>query len=193
MARRFDPEDALRLLSESRRRWQDPEQVLRHLDLERYTALADVGCGPGWFALEAARRLPPEGRVYAIDLSPEMLALLARRVQQAGLHNVVAVLAEEEDEWPVPTEVCDAALVVNVYHEVDPASLFVGEVKRILRPGGVCLLVDWKTEATPEGPPLAERVEPQDVVAEFTATGFHYEGPCDVGPYSYGLKFIKTV
>ncbi|MBP2016957.1 SAM-dependent methyltransferase [Symbiobacterium terraclitae] len=191
MTHQFDPAHAERLLDEGRRAWHDPAQVLRHLNLERCTALADVGCGPGWFALEAARRVPPGGRVYAVDLSPEMLALLSRRARAAGLENVLPVLAEEEDEWPVPTGACAAALIANVYHEVDPASMFVGEVKRILEPGGLCLLVDWKPEATPVGPPVSARVAPEDVVAEFTAAGFDYAGPCDVGPYSYGLRFVK--
>lgn len=191
MPHRFDPADTGRLLDESRRAWHDPSLVLQHLNLERCTAMADIGCGPGWFTLEASRRLPAGGRVYAVDLSVEMLALLSRRAREAGLKNILPVLAEEEDEWPVPTEACGAALVANVYHEVDPASLFIGEVKRILEPGGLCLVVDWKPEETPEGPPVSDRVAPEDVVAEFTAAGFVYAGPCDVGPYSYGLVFSK--
>jgi len=192
MAHRFDPRRADRLLDQGRREWHDPELVLRHLNLGERSTLADIGCGPGWFALAAAERLEPGGRVLGIDVSAEMLQRLAERAGERGLANVVPVLAEEEDEWPVPTAVCDAALIANVYHEADPASLFIGEVKRILQPGATCLLVDWKPEATPVGPPLAERVDPQDVVAEFTAVGFHFAGACDVGPYTYGLKFQRA-
>ncbi|BAD42020.1 class I SAM-dependent methyltransferase [Symbiobacterium thermophilum] len=191
MVHRFDPQRVERLLDERRYSWHDPAQVLRHLDLDRCTALADVGCGPGWFALPAAKRLPPGGVVYGIDISEEMLEHLRRRARAQGVDNVVPVLAEEEDEWPVPTESCEAVLIADVYHEVDPASMFIGEVKRILRPGGVCLVVDWKPEPTPEGPPADHRVDPDDVIAEFTAGGFQFVGPCDVGPYSYGLKFAK--
>ncbi|MFS8640853.1 MAG: class I SAM-dependent methyltransferase [Symbiobacteriaceae bacterium] len=191
MAHTFDPRDAWRLLDERRLSWHDPARILRHLELERCTAMADVGCGPGWFTLPAARALPPGGVVYGIDIREEMLDHLRRRAREQGLDNVVPVLAEEEDEWPVPTESCEAVLIADVYHEVDPASLFIGEVKRILRPGGVCLVVDWKPEPTPEGPPPEVRVDPADVAAEFTAGGFRFAGPCDVGPYSYGLKFVK--
>lgn len=191
MVHKFDPKGAERLLDESRRGWHDPERILGHLDLARCTALADVGCGPGWFALPAARAMGPGGVVYGIDLREEMLDLLRRRAGEQGLGNVLPVLAEEEDEWPVPTESCDAVLIADVYHEVDPASMFIGEVKRILRPGGICLVVDWKPEATPVGPPPDVRLDPEDVTQEFTAGGFRFLGACDVGPYSYGLKFSK--
>lgn len=192
LAHKFDPSRMDRLLETERLTWNDPGQVLRPLRLESCTALADVGCGPGWFALEAARRMPPGGKVYGIDLSPEMLERLQARAREAGLTNVEAVLAEEEAEYPVPTESMDAVLIANVYHEVDPASLFLGEVRRMLKRGGVCLVVDWRPEPTPNGPPAAHRVSPQDVRAEFLAAGFTEGESHDVGPYHYGLTFHKS-
>jgi len=187
----FDPNDAGRIPDEDRCGLPDAAMVLRHLNLDRCTALADVGCGPGRFTLPAARAIAPGGVVYGIDLREDMLGRLRRRADEEGLGNVLPVLAEEDDEWPVPTESCGAVLIAGVYHKVDPASMFIGEVRRILQPGGVCLLVDWKPEATPVGPPLDVRVNPEDVTLEFTSGGFQFIGPCDVGPYAYGLKFVR--
>ncbi|MDF2628353.1 MAG: hypothetical protein K0R39_2184 [Symbiobacteriaceae bacterium] len=192
MGEKFNPAHADRLLADERRTWNDPNQILQYLNLGPCTIMVDVGCGPGWFTLEAARKLTDGGVVYGVDVSQEMLDRLRERARAANLHNVQTVLAEEDDEYPLPTESADVLLVANVYHEVDAASNFLGEIKRILKPGSTCLVVDWRQEETPVGPPLAERVDQQDVVEEFYANGFILAGTCDVGPYHYGLKFYKT-
>lgn len=192
MGEKFSPAKMDRLLSEERRAYQDPDKILQYLNLGQCTVFADVGSGPGYFTLEAARKMQPGGLVYAVDISEEMLERLKSRAAEAGLENIQTVLAEEEDEYPLPTESVDVVLLVNVYHEVDPASNFLGEIKRILKPASTCLVVDWKTEPTPKGPPLEERVDQQDVTEEFYANGFILAGTCDVGPHHYGLKFYKV-
>lgn len=185
----FNPQHMDRLLNPERRKYLDPARVLSYLNLGGSQVLVDVGCGPGFFALEAARLLGPGGKVVAIDLSQEMLDACRRRAAEAGITNVETVLAEADDEFPVHSATCDAALMVNVYHEVDPTAGTINEVRRILKPGGLLLIVDWITRETPMGPPLSERVDPQDVTEELTAAGFVLQGTCDVGPYNYGLKF----
>lgn len=192
MAHKFDPANMDRLLEEERRSWNDPDKILQYLNLGQCTVMAEIGCGPGWFTLEAAKKMQPGGLVYGVDVSEEMLARLKQRAQEAGLQNVQAVLADEDDEFHIPTESCDVVLVANVYHEVDPASMFINEIKRMLKPASTCLVVDWRTEETPFGPPLEERVDQQDVTEEFYAAGFVLAGTCDVGPYHYGLKFYKV-
>lgn len=189
MGERFDPAKADHLLDPARKAWYDPDRVLTHLDLGRGRVVADVGCGPGWFTLPLAERVAPDGLVYAIDVEEKMLERLMERAKERAVANIRPVLAEEEDEFPVPNSSCDAALVASVYHEVDPTSSFANEVRRILRPGGVCLLIEWRPEPTPVGPPQRERLSPDDVIREWTAAGFEAAGPVEVGPYHYGIMF----
>ncbi|BDG62261.1 class I SAM-dependent methyltransferase [Caldinitratiruptor microaerophilus] len=189
MGERFDPAKADHLLDPARKAWYDPDRVLTHLDLGRGRVVADVGCGPGWFTLPLAERVAPDGLVYAIDVEEKMLERLMERAKERAVANIRPVLAEEEDEFPVPSSSCDAALVASVYHEVDPTSSFANEVRRILRPGGVCLLIEWRPEPTPVGPPQHERLSPDDVIREWTAAGFEAAGPVEVGPYHYGIMF----
>lgn len=191
MGHKFNPAHAEKLLDPARKEWNDPDKILQYMNLGQCTIMVDIGCGPGWFTLEAARKMQPNGLVYGVDVSEEMLTRLKESAKAEGLFNVQTVLAEEDDEYPLPTESADVLLIANVYHEVDPASNFMGEIKRILKPASTCLVVDWKTEQTPVGPPLEERVDQQDVVEEFYANGFVLAGTCDVGPYHYGLKFYK--
>jgi ubiquinone/menaquinone biosynthesis C-methylase UbiE len=191
LTHKFDPANMARLLTPERKQWNDPELILGYLQLGADMVFVEVGCGPGWFTIEAAKQLSPHGLVYGVDIRAEMLAALQERADAEGLTNVKPVLAEGEDEFPVPTESADSLLLANIYHEVDPQSLFLNEIARMLKPGGTCLMVDWKGEPTPMGPPLADRIDQQDVVEEFTAGGFLLSGTCDVGPYHYGLKFKK--
>lgn len=191
MAEKFNPARLNELLDPERRKWNDPDKILQYLNLGQCVVLADIGCGPGYFALEAARKMQPGGYVYAVDTSEEMVAACKAAVEQAGLTNVEVLLAEAEDEFPIQTGICDAALLANVYHEIDPTANVLHELRRILKPGGIVLLLEWKREPTPVGPPLEQRLDQQDVTEEFTNAGFILFGTCDVGPYHYGLKFYS--
>lgn len=189
MGHKFNPEHMARLLEPSRREWNDPDQILQYMNLGQCTVMADIGCGNGWFALEAAKKMQPNGLVFGIDLSEEMLEALKSRVQAEGVSNVQTVLAEEDDEFPLPSDSVDVALIANVYHEIDTSSNFLHELRRILKPASTALVVEWKVEPTPVGPKLEHRVDQQDVTEEFYNAGFVLAGTCDVGPYHYGLKF----
>lgn len=188
----FDPGRLQRLLDPERRRWNDPDRILACLDLRPGEVLADVGAGPGWFALPAAARVGPAGRVYSLDVQEAMLEVLIRRAREAGLGQAVAALRVREGEpWPLGDGSCDAALVANVYHEVADRPGFLRELYRILRPGGRVLLVEWKREPTPLGPPLAERLDPEDVERDLARAGFRPGPSCDPGPYHYGWLWSR--
>ncbi len=191
MTPKFDPAQMDRLLDPERRKWNDPDKILQYLNLGQCTVVADIGCGPGYFALEAARKMQPGGYVFAVDTAPDMVDACRTAVKEAGLTNVECLQAEADDEFPIQSELCDAALLANIYHEIDPTSNVLHELRRILKPGGIVLLVEWKREPAPIGPPLEERLDQQDVVEEFTMAGFILFGTCDVGPYHYGLKFYS--
>lgn len=192
LGHRFDPAHMDRLLDPARREYQDPDLILAHLPLARVEGVADIGCGPGFFTLDLARRVPAGAVVYAVDVAQEMLDRVAARAQEAGLDNIRTVLAEEDDEYPIHSATCDAVLMANVYHETDPASNLLHELRRILKPGGVLLLVEWRPEPTPKGPPLEERLQPADVIEEFTLSGFALDGPVEAGPFHYGFRFVSS-
>lgn len=102
----------------------------------------DVGCGSGYPAISAAKAIGPSGRVVATDISPEMLAVAARRAQHAGVANIEFVEADAE-ELPVDAAAFDA--VTNTYGLMfcpNPERA-VGEMRRVLRPGGGAAIVVW--------------------------------------------------
>lgn len=192
MPDRFDPAKMDRLIDPERRAWNDPALILGHLELPTKQTFADLGCGPGFFTLEAARQMGSEATVWGVDVAEEMVERLGQRAVQADLPSVKPTLAEEEDEFPLHSATVEAALLANVYHEVDPASNFLFELKRILAPGALVLVVEWRPEPTPSGPPQSERLQMADVQEEFELAGFTSLGERPVGPYHWGLLFQRT-
>ncbi len=187
MAHKFDPKGADKLERPERLEWQPPEAVLSALGLQPGETLVDVGCGPGYFAIPAAKLVGATGRVYAVDISLEMLMRLGQRLYAEGLANVQPVLSRETN-IPLPDGCADAALLANVLHEAEDRVALLAEVRRLVRPGGRLLVVDWVREPTPHGPPLEERLDPAEVEKEAGTAGWTVEGTASVGPYHWALR-----
>ena len=95
----------------------------------------DLGCGAGFDAFIAAQLVGPAGRVVGIDLSPEMIAVAEAGLEAADFSNVEFRPARVED-LPFPEESFDVALSNGVLNLIPDKPRALGEVFRILRPGG---------------------------------------------------------
>ena len=82
------------------------------------SVVADIGAGSGWFTIRLARRVGPQGLVYAEDVQKEMITAISRRVSREGLNNVRPVLGQKNDPR-LPPRSLDAVLVVDAYHEIE--------------------------------------------------------------------------
>ena len=114
-------------------------EVLRVLDrigLEPGEHVLEVGCGPGVYTVEAARRLGPDGRLVAVDLQPEMVSRAAERVRNAGFANVETHVADAR-HLPLEDRSVDRAFLVGVLPEISDPQVALAEVRRVLRPHGV--------------------------------------------------------
>lgn len=189
MAHKFDPSRKEVLDDPDRKRWQDPEGIFNAFDVRPGSVIADVGCGTGFFSIPAASRVRPSGKVYAIDLQEEMLWTLQERLVGQGIDNVLPVLSTEE-AIPLPSGCVDVVLLMNALHElVGEATL--QESKRILRPGGFMVVIDWKREPMDMGPPLEHRLSEEEAARRLRALGLEVEQAWS-GPYHYGLKATKA-
>ena len=170
------------LESPERRRSLDPEAFWEKVGLLPTTVVAEVGAGTGYFALPAARRVGKTGKVYAVDISEELVGLLRERSQKEKLPQLVAVLSQE-DRIPLPDHVADVVLFANVLHDV-PAPT-IAEAVRLLRPGGCFVNLDWKKEETPQGPPLSIRLSPAQATEILGKWGLMVVGEWSPGPHHY--------
>src|SRR6185503_1412508 len=106
----FSPEDLGMLESPDRVEWQQPERIMDALQIADGSKVADVGAGGGWFTVQLARRVGPNGKVYAEDIQPRMLDAIRRRVAEQGLKQVELVLGRADDPR-LPSKL-DAVLMV---------------------------------------------------------------------------------
>ncbi len=122
-----------------------PESAMDALGLKPGMTVADVGAGSGYFTVRLARRVGPEGKVYAQDIQPEMLRLLRRRLDQAQFKNVTTVLGTESDP-KLPAEALDMILLVDVYHEFSQPQLMLRLLHGALKDTGRLVLLEYRKE-----------------------------------------------
>ena len=160
--RLFPPQDLGLLEAPDRDIWQHPDQIMDTLSIAEASIVADIGAGAGWFTVRLARRVGPNGRVYAEDVQPEMVTAISRRVAAEGLLNVKPVLGKGSDPG-LPRSTLHAMLMVDAYHEIDESRVtLLRNLAKSLRPEGRIGVVDFKLEGGGPGPPTEERVPPED-------------------------------
>lgn len=108
-----------------------PETALDAIGIHAGMVVADVGAGSGYFTARMSRRVGPSGRVYAVDVQPEMLAILRRRVASEKLGNVEIVAGGEADPR-LPRNSLDLILLVDVYHEFSQPQTMLRRLKEAL-------------------------------------------------------------
>jgi predicted methyltransferase len=155
--------------------------------------VADLGAAGGWFTLRLARRVGPNGVVYAEDIQPVMLEAIGQRVQGENLLNVRPILGTPSDPR-LPTGL-DAALIVDSYHEMDdpndPALVvtLLRNVARSLKPQGRLGIVDFKPGGGGPGPAPDQRVDPQVVIKAASAAGLRLISREEIPPFLFMLVF----
>jgi ubiquinone/menaquinone biosynthesis C-methylase UbiE len=189
--RLFPPQDLGLLEAPDRDEWQKPHLILDALGIAEASVVADFGAGAGWFTVRLARRVGPNGRVYAQDVQQEMLAAISRRVAREGLANVVSVLGRAKDPM-LPTGALDAVLTVDVLHEIDDRVTLLAGLARALKPHGRLGVVDFLPGGGGPGPEAAERVGPDVIEAEAARAGLVLRRRETFLPFQYFLIFGRA-
>jgi ubiquinone/menaquinone biosynthesis C-methylase UbiE len=138
-----------------------PDVALDLLAIPKGASVADIGAGSGYMTVRLARRVGPEGRVYANDLQPQMLELLRRRLEREQIKNVTVVQGAVDDPKLPPASV-DLELLVDVYHELSQPQAMLRRLREALKPGGRLVLLEYRKE----DPAIPIRLEHKMTVAE---------------------------
>jgi ubiquinone/menaquinone biosynthesis C-methylase UbiE len=187
-ARLFPPEDLGQLEGPDRDAWQRPDQIMDALQIGENSVVADLGAGGGWFTVRLARRVGPNGHVYAEDIQPQMIESIQRRRDREGLRNVQTVLGTAVDP-KLPAGSLDAVLIVDAYHEIEQPVALLKNVAKALKPGGTIGIVNFKKDGGGPGPDMDERVDAEKVVDDARAAGLELRKRENFLRYQYLLTF----
>jgi cyclopropane fatty-acyl-phospholipid synthase-like methyltransferase len=168
--------------------WQKPQQVIEALQLAPDAAVADIGAGTGYFTVRLAQALP-KGRVYAVDLEPDMVTHIEQRARQMKLANVTAVRGTADDAR-LPVKV-DRVLIVNTYHHIGSREAYFRRLAGSLKADGEVAIVDY-TRESPIGPPVAARLPAGAVKAEMQQAGYVLAAEHAFLPHQYFLVFRRS-
>jgi len=176
------------LVRESREREEDCRMLLEALDVRPGQTVCDLGCGNGFYTLELARRVGPAGAVWAVDVQPEMLRMLAVRAGAEKLTNIRPVLGTAIDPR-LPAGKVDLVLCVDVYHEFSHPEPMLARIRESLGPKGRFVLAEFRGE-DPAVPikPLHKMTKAQ-VRAELEPAGFALAREFDRLPWQHLLFF----
>ncbi|MBI1875819.1 MAG: class I SAM-dependent methyltransferase [Acidobacteria bacterium] len=189
--RLFPPQDLGLLEGPDRDLWQKPDQVMDALGIADGSVVADLGAGAGWFTIRLARRVGPNGLVFAEDVQTQMIEAIKRRVQREGLQNVRTRLGRADDP-DLPVGSLDAAMMVGVYGEIEEPIALLRNVGRALKPQGRFGVIDFKREGTGPGPAMDERVDPELVIKHASEAGLKLLKRGRFLPYQFLLVFGKS-
>lgn len=111
------------------------------LGIKKGVNVADIGAGSGWFTVRAAKRVGSSGVVYAVDINPDAIAYIDRRIKQDGVSNVHTILSTEDDP-KLPKNNIDSVLLLKTYHEVAHPVVLLENLRSSLRGGARIGIID---------------------------------------------------
>jgi precorrin-6B methylase 2 len=166
-----------------------PDVALNVLKIPKGASVADIGAGSGYITVRLAARVGPTGRVFANDVQPQMLNILARRLNNAKITNVTLVEGTLDDPRLPPASV-DLALMVDVYHELSQPQAILRHVRESLKPGGRLVLLEYRKE-DPTVPIKPEhKMSVAEAKMEVEAEGFTLSTVDETLPRQHILIFV---
>lgn len=176
------------LMRASREKDENAAAMLQALDVQPGWTVCDLGCGNGYHTLPLAQLVGPKGSVYAVDIQAEMLDLLAKRTEAAGITNVERIVGAAADPH-LPGGSCDLILLVDVYHELSYPEHILAAIRRALKPKGRLVLVEFREE-DPDVPikPLHKMSKAQ-ILRELQPNGFVLVEEFDKLPWQHVMMF----
>jgi len=189
MVHKFSGNNKHKLDNEKRREALPPYKTLDTLGLKEGDIVADIGCGIGYFSLPASEIVGNSGKVYAMDISIEMLEELEQKIEEGD--SIIRVIATDENGFKLEDNAVTYAFICNVLHEAKDMRIFLTEAKRILEDNGKLVIVEWKKEESDYGPPIGRRLSELVVKNILKDVGFNNINHQEIGEYFYAITGYK--
>lgn len=170
----------------------DPLLTIKELSLDDGMHVADFGAGSGAYAIPMARRVG-SGRVYAVDVQKSLLEKIKKEAAHEGVHNIEVVWGDIESPngSKLAPQSVDRVLVSNVLFQAESKEAIAKEAARIVKPGGLCLVIEWSGSYGGLGPTEEAVVKPAEARRVFLNNSFAEAKEVPAGEYHYGILFRR--
>jgi ubiquinone/menaquinone biosynthesis C-methylase UbiE len=178
--------------SGERDQYQKPRQVIEALNLKPGLTVADLGSGSGYFTRRFIEAVTETGKVYAVDVEPEMLKYAEESVVHMHRSYTAEFILARPDNPKLPYESIDLLFVCNTYHHLEERTKYFSDTKSSLKPGGRIAIIDfYHDERSGElGFPKHHLVPRETVIAELTEAGYRLVREHTFLPRQYFLEFV---
>ena len=180
--------------SEDRDQYQKPRQVIDALNLKPGLAVADLGSGSGYFTRRFIEAVTETGKVYAVDVEPEMLKYAEESVVHMHRSYTAEFILARPDNPKLPYGSIDILFLCNTYHHLEERTKYFSDTKSSLKPGGRLAIIDfYNDERSGElGFPKQHLVPRETVIAELTKAGYILIREHQFLPKQYFLEFAPS-
>jgi ubiquinone/menaquinone biosynthesis C-methylase UbiE len=171
-----------------------PRENVLQLALAEGAKVADFGAGSGHYARAAAGCVGPVGKVYAIDVQEDVLKHLKLNTHDHHKSTIETVWGniEKPGGSKLKDASVDAVILANVLFQVENKGVLLQEVRRVLKPGGKVLIIDWTGSHGGVGPAPAQVIPEAAAEAMFFDAGFTKLKSFVAGSHHYGVIVIKA-
>jgi ubiquinone/menaquinone biosynthesis C-methylase UbiE len=163
--------------------------LINGLDLKPTDKIADIGAGSGYFSFRMAK-LVPQGKVFAVDISPQMVGMVRAKMAQQKITNVEPVQSTIT-QTKLPPNSVDAALIVDAYHEFSHPLEMATSILNSLKPGGKLILIEYRMEDPSVPIKLLHKMSEKQAKLEMKAAGFKWEKTLTMLPQQHFMIFRK--
>ena len=174
---------------EEREMEENTSLLLKNLAVKPGMVVADIGAGSGYHSALLSKMVGT-GKVFAVDVEPEMIAYLNARIKQEKLSRIVPVLSTEQ-KVSLPENTIDMMLLVDVYHEFSFPYEMALSMRAALKPGGKLVLVEFRAEDPTVPIKTIHKMSEAQAIKEFKAAGFAFDKNIDNLPWQHCMVFIK--
>jgi len=171
----------------TRKEWQKPDEVIAGLGPLVGKTVADIGAGTGYFSFPIAER---GAKVIAIDIDQRFLDYIEARKRREKRSEIESRRTAPDSPGLKPYE-ADIVLIVDTWHHIEDHASYLKKLRQGLRLGGILVIVDFKKEPTPQGPPIELRLAPNQIESELRSAGYSVQSTDEkILPYQYIIKAL---
>ena len=171
----------------------DPQTNLDKFGVEPGMEVADLGAGPGHYALAAGRMVGNKGHVCAVEIQKELVEKVKNEADREGLHHVDVVWSDLEKPGGsmLDDNTVDVVILSNILFQIQEKEILLKETKRILRSGGRALVIDWCDSFGGLGPPKGQLVSADSIIDTAKKNDLLISGDIPVGAHHWGIIIQK--